>query len=143
MFGMGTGVAPALWTVGKTTTESFCSMNAVSTPEKLWTREQRSSPNPGAFCRPRAEKEHGRGQAARPISTGKLHTLLRFHTRPINLVVFKESTVSPKGEEISCFRVGFPLRCFQRLSFPNIATWQCNWHHNQHTRGLSTPVLSY
>ena len=29
------------------------------------------------------------GQAARPISTGKLHTLLRFHTRPINLVVFE------------------------------------------------------
>ncbi len=30
-------------------------------------------------------------QANRLISTGKLHTLLRFHARPINLVVFKES----------------------------------------------------
>jgi hypothetical protein len=29
------------------------------------------------------------GQAARPISTGKLHVLLRVHTRPINLVVFE------------------------------------------------------
>ena len=27
-------------------------------------------------------------QADRAISTGKLHTLLRFHTRPINVVVF-------------------------------------------------------
>ena len=27
-------------------------------------------------------------QADRIISTGKLHTLLRFHTRPINVVVF-------------------------------------------------------
>jgi hypothetical protein len=37
-------------------------------------------------------KEAGIGnennQADRAISTGKLHTLLRFHTRPINVVVF-------------------------------------------------------
>jgi hypothetical protein len=30
-------------------------------------------------------------QADRAISTGKLHTLLRFHTRPINVVVFHGS----------------------------------------------------
>ena len=30
-------------------------------------------------------------QADRAISTGKLHTLLRFHTRPINVVVFHDS----------------------------------------------------
>ena len=30
-------------------------------------------------------------QADRIISTGKLHTLLRFHTRPINVVVFHDS----------------------------------------------------
>jgi len=27
------------------------------------------------------------GQASRPISTGQLHALLRFHTRPIDVVV--------------------------------------------------------
>jgi len=27
------------------------------------------------------------GQAARPISTGQLHALQRFHLRPINLLV--------------------------------------------------------
>ena len=32
------------------------------------------------------------GQASRLISTGKLNTLLCVHTRPINLVVFKESS---------------------------------------------------
>jgi len=37
----------------------------------------------------------------------------------------------------------FPLRCFQRLSLPNIATRQCRWHDNRNTRGSSTPVLSY
>jgi hypothetical protein len=31
------------------------------------------------------------GQADRAISTGKLHALLRFHTRPINVVVFHGS----------------------------------------------------
>ena len=30
-------------------------------------------------------------QADRIISTGKLHTLLRFHTRPINVVVCDDS----------------------------------------------------
>ena len=29
-------------------------------------------------------------QADRAISTGKLHALLRFHTRPINVVVFHD-----------------------------------------------------
>ena len=38
---------------------------------------------------------------------------------------------------------GFPLRCFQRLSSPDLATQRCTWQHNWHTRGLSTPVLSY
>jgi hypothetical protein len=39
--------------------------------------------------------------------------------------------------------VGFPLRCFQRLSLPDIATRQYDWRHNRHTSGLSNPVLSY
>ena len=30
-------------------------------------------------------------QAYRVISTGKLHTLLRFHTRPIDVVVYHDS----------------------------------------------------
>lgn len=43
----------------------------------------------------------------------------------------------------SSFEVGFPLRCFQRLSLPYLATLQCGWRHNRSTRGTSTPVLSY
>ena len=39
--------------------------------------------------------------------------------------------------------MGFPLRCFQRLSLPNLATRRCNWRHNRFTIGLSIPVLSY
>ena len=76
-------------------------------------------------------------QADRAISTGQLHVLPRFHTRPIDVVVFHGSQARPG------FEVGFPLRCFQRLSRPHIATRLCGWRHNRSTRGASIPVLSY
>ena len=76
-------------------------------------------------------------QANRAISTGKLHTLLRFHTRPINVVVFHGSQGNTR------FQVGFPLRCLQRLSLPYIATLLCPWQDNRSTRDMSIPVLSY
>ena len=40
-------------------------------------------------------------------------------------------------------QASFPLRCFQRLSLPHIATRQCHWRDNRYTRDASTPVLSY
>ena len=40
-------------------------------------------------------------------------------------------------------QASFPLRCFQRLSLPDIATRRCHWRDNRYTRGQSTPVLSY
>ena len=40
-------------------------------------------------------------------------------------------------------QASFALRCFQRLSLPNIATQRCPWRDNWHTSGSSTPVLSY
>jgi len=42
------------------------------------------------------------GQASRPISTGQLHTLLRFHLQPIYLVVFQ-------GPSDRCYPVGYPI----------------------------------
>ena len=76
-------------------------------------------------------------KAYRAISTGKLHVLPRFHTQPINVVVYHGS----QGR--SGFEGGFPLRCFQRLSRPYLATLLCYWRNNRSTRGTSTPVLSY
>jgi len=58
------------------------------------------------------------------------------HCPPIQLVVYQRSKRC--GLEVS-----FPLRCFQRLSPPDIATQRCAWRHNWHTSGRSTPVLSY
>jgi hypothetical protein len=76
-------------------------------------------------------------QANRAISTGKLHMLPRFHTQPINVVVYNGSQGKTR------FEVGFPLRCLQRLSLPHLATLHCRWRDNRSTRGASIPVLSY
>ena len=81
--------------------------------------------------------EAARIQADRAISTGKLNASPHFHTRPINVVV------SHGSQGRTRFEAGFPLRCFQRLSFPYLATRLCRWRDNRSTRGTSTPVLSY
>ena len=73
----------------------------------------------------------------RAISTGKLNALSRLHIRPVNVVVYHGSYGRTR------FEVGFPLRCFQRLSRPYIAMQHCRWRDNCSTRGTSIPVLSY
>jgi hypothetical protein len=58
-------------------------------------------------------------QAERVISTPELNTLLRLHPEPIDVVVYHD----PSGR--THLGIGLALRCFQRLSFPNIATQHC------------------
>ena len=77
----------------------------------------------------------------RLISTSQLHTLPCFHIWPINPVVWLGAS-HPKVWK-SHLEAGFPLRCFQRLSIPNVANQRCTWQYNWHTRGSSNPVLSY
>jgi hypothetical protein len=48
-----------------------------------------------------------------------------------------------RGPGRSHLETSFPLRCFQRLSLPHLATLRCHWRDNRYTRGASTPVLSY
>ena len=43
----------------------------------------------------------------------------------------------------SYLKVGFTLRCLQRLSLPHFASLLCRWHDNSCTSGASIPVLSY
>jgi hypothetical protein len=73
----------------------------------------------------------------RRISTPRLHALLHFHLAPINVVI------SHEPQTIPYLGVGFPLRCFQRLSFPDIATGRCTWRYSPQTRGQFISVLSY
>ena len=82
------------------------------------------------------------GQAARPISTAQLSPFLGVHLRPINPVIFRGSSGGLRHGRPH-LEVGFTLRCFQRLSLPNIATRRCPWRDSRNTRGSSTPVLSY
>ena len=51
--------------------------------------------------------------------------------------------VLPLASEKVHLEVGFPLRCFQRLSRPNVATQLCRFSDNWYTSGSSSPVLSY
>ena len=124
MFGMGTGVSPSL-----------------KPPEKLELEKNKGLLR--LLNRVRAIGSAGRrvdqniGQANRPISTGQLNASQRLHLLPINLVIFQGPSGRPH------LRGGFPLRCFQRLSFPNLATQRCRWRDNWCTRGSSIPVLSY
>ena len=114
MCGMGTGVASSL-----------------RSPEKPKGGRTKDSANQ------QSRSNFRFGQAERLISTGQLNASQRVHLPPINLVVYQESS------GISHLEGGFPLRCFQRLSFPNIATQLCHWRDNWCTRGSSIPVLSY
>ena len=132
VFGMGTGVTSSL-SPPKKRYKHYVGYNLGIISKKLPLRPySRSNQLQHLFC----------GQAARPISTGKLNTLLCVHTRPINLVVYEGSSGS-RSCGISNLGVGFPLRCFQRLSFPNVATQLCRWRDNWTTIGSSIPVLSY
>ena len=79
------------------------------------------------------------------ISTAQLNPLQDLHLRPINPVVYGGPyplRQVGKGRR-SNLEVGFALRCFQRLSHPDLATRRCPWRDNRYTRGLSFPVLSY
>lgn len=72
----------------------------------------------------------------RRISTPRLNILLCLDLVPINLII------SQGPQMISNLGIGFPLRCFQRLSMPDIAAQQCHWRDSWQTRGQFTPVLS-
>ena len=56
----------------------------------------------------------------RSVSTPRLHTLLHFHLAPINRCSACDLTYL--CSESTHLEVGFPLRCFQRLSAPHLAT---------------------
>ena len=78
--------------------------------------------------------------AIKPIELLVLVSSMCYHTSTSNLSTWWSSTTLMGKSSI---QVGFPLRCFQRLSRPYIATQRCSWRNNWYTRGTFIPVLSY
>src|SRR5437667_6422743 len=71
--------------------------------------------------RPRLQRNRKvNDQAEWVISTPELNMLPCLHPEPIDVVVYHD----PSGR--SHLGIGLALRCFQRLSFPNIATQHCS-----------------
>ena len=79
----------------------------------------------------------GRRASSRAISAARLNASLRFHLRPIDVVVYHGPLRTPH------LGASFALRCLQRLSPPDTATRRCVWRRNRCTVGPSGPVLSY
>ena len=158
---MGSGGSGALWSSGETAAAArVCARRPPTSCSQPGgasgaadMREPASSgrPAPVAAGPPSQSGRSGPGtlllcgQASRAISTGQLSASRRLHIPPIYVVVFHgPSGAAPKGGAgRSRLEGGFPLRCFQRLSRPNVATRRCRWRDNRNTRGPSAPVLSY
>ena len=86
--------------------------------------------------------QRGAGQASRAISTARLSMLPCLHLPPIDVLVSDGPSESLRSGSARLGE-GFPLRCFQRFSRPNIATRRCRGHDSRYTRGRFVPVLSY
>src|SRR5690606_36596856 len=63
------------------------------------------------------------------ISTTQVHTFVCFRIWPINLVI-DWGPPTAEGVRISHLEAGFPHRCFQRLSLPDVANQPCSWQNN-------------
>ena len=153
-FGMGPGVSPPAVAAG-TVVGLWCAAPG-GRPPRVWgwgglvlgcvvDAGSGSPPAParsgaGAGVRGRV----GVCGSCRPISTGRLSPLPGLHLRPIDPVVHWGPSTTPGGVVRGPgLGGGFPLRCLQRLPFPDVANQRCPWRDNWRTRGPSVPVLSY
>ena len=98
--------------------------------------QQTSCHQPGLDCQ---------GYRDKPYGQLVLVSLMHYCTSTPSLSTSWSRTTlqGAQGSGKSHLKASFPLRCFQRLSLPNLATRQCHWRDNRYTRGSSTPVLSY
>ena len=167
VFGMGTGVAPPVWSPGsgprglcapadRGSARRRVSRGAAGNPEGEWAPCSATARPLGWGSRlvcgvffgrpdggPHGVCGAGSGWSSRSaVRTGRLRRSPAVHSRPIDLVVSQEPS-----QEYSCRKPGlgggFALRCLQRLSGPDLATRRCPERDSRHTSGRSSPILSY
>ena len=164
MFGMGTGVTPPVWSpekwsaggqagpstvwfggrshrgkthpvVSKRVSGGFSTTFGLSNHSYLDNTPDRSNVLLVLFAAPRSG-----WSSCLAVRTGRLKRSPALHSRPIDLVVFQEPTHFCWKPHLGG---GFALRCLQRLSCPDLATRRCPERDSRHTRGRSSPILSY
>jgi hypothetical protein len=96
-----------------------------------------SPPADGAYPPLGGGAAAGAGEPSRAIRTGKL---ARRRACTPGLSTWWSTTALVARPRLEA---GFPLRCLQRLSLPDLATRPRGWRHDRSTRGPSAPVLSY
>ena len=97
-----------------------CGPCALVASRMCWASRRRPYNRRIGWCAIRCE-ETGRDQTSRAISSARLKVSRPVHLRPINVVVSHGPSggLSPRNVHLG---KSFPLRCFQRLSRPDIAT---------------------
>ena len=147
-FGMGSGVVPPPWPPGRPNQRLRCQGQWPGASDRemgvrvILATDQRSWPLLDECCARLVFLTTG----AWPLATGfepfgRLGPV-SCRVAAVTLLAYRRAGLArPSGRP--GFEGGFPLRCFQRLSSPHIATRRCRWRDNRCTRGASIPVLSY
>ena len=143
VFGMGTSVAPALqspanYDISPTRAGAYASGIREVLAGRSW------SPFGVHIMRAlRLMIPFGSSQAARAIRTAALGTPCGDSTGGLSTEWSPPALQGAQGSGRIHLGGSFPLRCFQRLSAPIVATRRCPWQDSRDTSGSSDPVLSY
>ena len=143
LFGMGRRGASGLWSSG-------IDLRSASSPtmRHRGARDRREEVKRVRLLRKhhdRYERQRAHGYGVKPHGLLVSVSSTRCRASTPDLSTWWSATTL-EGDQVpgrSNLQARFPLRCFQRLSLPCIATRRYDWRHNRYTRGTSTPVLSY
>src|SRR5689334_19194974 len=134
---MGRGGTDLLWSSGiNCTGVVVCRRHPESGRSVFYLLSQQAAVIPWADCQGYRDKPYGQ-----LVSVSLMHYCTS--TPDLSTSWSRTTLQGAQGSGKSHLKASFPLRCFQRLSLPNLATRQCHWRDNRYTRGSSTPVLSY
>ncbi|KAF1858519.1 hypothetical protein Lal_00015036 [Lupinus albus] len=100
---------------------------------KGWYRLAMLNPCIGNDCQGYRDKPYGQ-----LVSVSLMHYCTS--TPDLSTSWSRTTLQGAQGSGKSHLKASFPLRCFQRLSLPNLATRQCHWRDNRYTRDRDQTV---